>query len=165
MTEQKKGEDSEPIMPLRSELLYEMNIDVDGMQFIGEMHRGKRIVGEVTGGTFEGPRMKGKILPGGADWVVQRADGVRVLDVRFTLETDDGALIYVSYPGYLHGPKEILKEEFTTGNADPNDYYVRSTPVFETSAEKYDWLNRSVAVGVGRALAGNRIAYTVHEIL
>lgn len=151
--------------PLRSTLLYELTADLGEMQFVGDTPAGKRIIGPVTGGTFEGPRLRGKILPGGADWVMVRKDGVRELDVRFTLQTDDEALIFCEYPGYLHGPPAVMREAFTKGTADPNDYYIRGMMRYETGAEQYDWLNRIIAVGVGQLLPNARIGYSVFEIL
>jgi len=89
------------------------------------------------------------VLPGGADWQVIRPDGSAYLDARYTLETDDGALIYVNNKGYRHGPKDVIERMARGEDVDPALYYMRATPWFETSAEKYAWLNRTVCVATG----------------
>src|SRR5687767_6497243 len=89
------------------EFLFELTLQIDRPQRVGEMGRGNRQIVPVSGGTFEGPLLKGKVLPGGADWSVVRPDGVADLDVRITLETEDGALIYAHYPGYLTNLPQI----------------------------------------------------------
>jgi hypothetical protein len=106
------------------------------------------VSGEVTG-----KRLRGEILPGGADWQVVCADGTALLEARYTVRTDDGALVYVRNLGIRHGPREVL-ERMQRGEAvDPAEYYFRSTPRFEAGDERYAWLNRIVAVGSGVRLA------------
>jgi len=119
---------------------------------IGIVHSdslGRRRIINITGGTFRGERLSGKVLPGGADWQVIRADGVAELDARYTLETDDRALIYVRNFGYRHGPAEIIQKLAAGEPVDPSLYYMRTTPRFETGAERYQWLNRIVCVATG----------------
>ncbi len=106
----------------------------------------RRIIG-ITGGSFSGPRFSGRVLPGGADWQLVRADGVAYLDARYTLETADGALVYVRNRGYRHGPPEAMARLARGEEVDPALIYTRTTPWFETSDERYDWLNRTVFVG------------------
>ena len=76
---------------------------------LGDTPQGRRRIIGITGGRFSGERLSGRVLPGGADWQVIRADGVADLDARYTLETSDGALIYVRNRGYRHGPADVLK--------------------------------------------------------
>jgi hypothetical protein len=83
------------------EFLYEISAYLESPIAIGENPHGNRQIVPVTGGSFEGPRLKGKVLPGGGDWLLVRPDGVGELDVRATLQTDDGAFIYVTYRGYI----------------------------------------------------------------
>jgi hypothetical protein len=116
---------------------------------LGETPLGRRRVIPITGGTFRGERLSGRVLPGGADWQVIRADGVADLDARYTLETDDKALIYVHNPGYRHGPAEVIKRLAAGESVDPALYYMRTTPRFETGAERYQWLNRIICVATG----------------
>ena len=137
---------------LKSELLMELTAVLDDGQEIGETPHGNRRIVYLTGGEFEGPKLKGQVLPGGGDWLLMRPDGAGELDVRATLQTDDGHLIYSSYRGVFHG------------GADGKDFYFRVTPYYETASEKYGWLNRIVAVGVG-TFAPPRVTYNVYEIL
>ncbi len=133
---------------LKSELLFTMFATLEAPQQIGKTHEGTRSVFYATGGTIDGPKIKGTVLPGGGDWFRLREDGIGELDVRATFETDDGALIYTHYRGVTNGK---------TG-------YFRTTPRFETSSEKYQWLTQLVAVGVGKA-GGGGVSYTVYHIL
>lgn len=110
---------------------------------------GRRRVIPITGGSFRGDRLAGRVLPGGADWQLLRADGVAELDARYTLETADRALIYVRNFGYRHGPPDIVAKLAAGEPVDPSRYYMRTTPRFETSAEKYRWLNRVICVATG----------------
>jgi hypothetical protein len=118
-------------------------------QELGDTPLGRRRIIGITGGRFAGERLSGRILPGGADWQVIRADGVADLDARYTLETGDGALIYVRNRGYRHGPAEVLKKLIRGEDVDPSLYYMRTTPSFETGDARYAWLNRIVCVASG----------------
>lgn len=134
---------------INTEFLCRLEVILEPARELGETPLGRRRIIGITGGTFSGPRLAGKILPGGADWQVIRADGVAYLDARYTLETDDGALIYVNNKGYRHGPKEVLERMARGEEVDPALYYMRATPWFETSAPRYAWLNRSICVATG----------------
>jgi hypothetical protein len=134
---------------LRLESLLKADITLAPPQELGESPLGRRRIINITGGTFRGERLSGKVLPGGADWQVIRADGVADLDARYTLETSDGALIYVHNHGYRHGPAEVLKKLAAGEDVDPALYYMRTTPLFETGDARYAWLNRLICVGTG----------------
>ena len=90
--------------------LFQADITLAAPQELGASPLGRRRIINITGGTFRGERLSGKVLPGGADWQVIRSDGVADLDARYTLETADGALIYVHNHGYRHGPADVLKK-------------------------------------------------------
>ena len=121
---------------LQSEFLLDLSLEAQTPQNLGSAGGGRLIV-PVSGGTFAGPSLKGTIIPPGGDWIVQRPDGSRVLDVRILLQTDDGQKIYVSWRGIAYTPP---------GGA----FNARILPVFETASPKYAWLNNVVAVGVYR---------------
>jgi len=135
------------MLELRS--LLKLDITLAPAQELGESPLGRRRIINITGGTFRGGRLSGKVLPGGADWQVIRADGVADLDARYTLETSDGVLIFVRNKGYRHGPDEVLKKLAAGEAVDPSLYYMRTTPSFETGDERYAWLNRIVCVASG----------------
>ena len=119
-------------------------------QKLGRGPHGDRMVIPVTGGDFEGPRLHGKVLPGGGDWLLLRPDGVLELDLRITLETDDGALIYMTFTGLRHGPADAIAALEHGEEVDGSRYYFRTVPRFETSAPKYDFLNKLLAIGVSQ---------------
>ncbi len=149
---------------LKSRPLFEIDLVVAGPQLIGATPAGDRRIFLVTGGSFEGERMRGAVLGGGADWILVRPDGAFQLDVRMTLETDDGALIYMTYRGVRHGPPEVMERLGRGEQVDPSEYYFRIAPFFETGAEKYAWLNKICAIGLGdRRATGPR--YSLFEIL
>jgi len=129
--------------------LLRADITLAPAQELGDTPQGRRRIINITGGTFRGDRLSGKVLSGGADWQVIRTDGVADLDARYTLETDDGALIYVHNHGYRHGPAEVLKKLSLGEEVDPSLYYMRTTPLFETGDTRYAWLNRLICVGTG----------------
>lgn len=116
---------------------------------LGDTPHGRRRIIGITGGSFSGPKLSGIVLPGGADWQVIRPDGVAFLDARYTLQTADGALVYVKNRGYRHGPPQVVARLARGEEVDPALYYMRTTPWFETSAPQYAWLNRTVCVGTG----------------
>ena len=149
---------------LRTAHLFTLTLEVAGMQPIGATPAGDRRVGLVAGGTFAGPRLSGTVLPGGADWIIQRADGATTLDVRLVLQTDDGAAIGMTYRGLRHGPAAVM-ERMARGEAvDPSEYYFRTAVAFETAAAKYDWLNRIIAIGTGHRPPQGPV-YDVFEVL
>mgnify|MGYP002629670381 CR=1 FL=1 len=129
---------------LESEYLMELALDVSS-----QLDTGHTRIAPVTGGTFGGPRLRGTVHNGGADWITQVA-GHSSLDVRITLETDDGALIYMTYKGVI-------------ARGDSGTYW-RVTPVFNTASEKYDWLNHIVCVGKNKQIEG-KVAYDIFQIL
>lgn len=154
------------VAALGYELLYDIDFDLESALEVGPTPTGERRIVYITGGTFSGPRLKGRVLPGGGDWLIVRPDGGAMLDVRACLETDDGAIIYTYYSGRLVVPSELLplwRDRQAAANIDPTGYYFRIAPVYETAAKRYTWLNDIVAVGVGRRTATG-VAYCVFEI-
>jgi hypothetical protein len=149
---------------LRLRPLFLFELAVKPASVIGKTPGVDRRVGEITGGRFEGERLRGKILSGGSDWQAVRADGAWMLDVRCVMETDDGALIGMTYRGIRHGPKEVLDRIAKGEVVNPALYYMRATPYFETASEKYNFLNLMAAVAYGHRLATGPV-YSVFEIL
>src|SRR5450432_3935492 len=147
-----------------SRFLLTMEVAVVGPQRIGAVPHGTRVTAPIASGYFEGPRLRGKVLPGGGDWTLLRGDGVLELDLRLTLETHDGALIHMASFGLRHGPPEVIAALARGETVDPSTYYFRTAPRFETSHPKYTFLNRLVAVSTGDRRATGPI-YTIDEIL
>jgi hypothetical protein len=143
--------------------LFRAEITLAAAQELGETPRGRRRIVGITGGRFSGKRLCGRVLPGGADWQVIRPDGVADLDARYTLETSDGALIYVRNRGYRHGPPEIMRKLASGEAVDPSLYYMRTTPRFETGDARYAWLNRIICVATG-ARRREAVELEVYEV-
>jgi len=130
----------------------------------------RRRVSDIAGGRFDGPRLSGSVRPSGADWseggVAADGGGATLLDVRSLWETDDGALIHVSYAGRLVVPKAVVprfRDPATVEDVRSEEYYFRILPTFETGAERYAWLNELVAVGMGRRTADG-VTYRIHQV-
>jgi hypothetical protein len=136
---------------MRSRPLMTLRLSTAPVQKIGPGPRGLRLTFPITGGLFEGERLRGKVVPGGGDWVVQRPDGVLELDLRITLETDDGALIHMTFDG--------IRDDAAPGAA-----YFRTLPRFETANAKYSFLNRLLAVGRGE-IGPDGPVHVIEEIL
>jgi Protein of unknown function (DUF3237) len=149
---------------IRTAFLFAVTITVAPAQIVGATPIGERRNVPVTGGIFEGKRLRGIVMPGGSDWIVVRGDGVWQLDVRLPLQTDDGALINMTYKGFRHGPAAVLDRLNRGETVDPSEYYFRTAPFFETAAAKYAWLNGIVAVATGHRTASGP-TYQVHEVL
>ncbi|KAA3626039.1 MAG: DUF3237 domain-containing protein [Proteobacteria bacterium] len=144
-------------------LLYSSRVGIATPHQLGRSPYGERRIINISGGEFAGPRLSGRILPGGADWQVVRDDGVAEVDARYTLETGEGDLIYVSDWGLRYGPADVIQRLSRGEDVDPGSYYFRTTPRFETGSQRYDWLNRMVAVAVGERRR-NEVVITVYEV-
>jgi Protein of unknown function (DUF3237) len=145
--------------------LFTLTAEVPKITDLGATPNGSRRIATVAGGTFKGERLGGTIQPApGGDWLLVRPDGATILDVRLTLETDDRQLIYMTYRGVRHGPADVMARLAKGEPVDPASYYFRTTPLFETAAQKYDWLNRIVAVASGRREKSGPV-YEVYEVL
>jgi Protein of unknown function (DUF3237) len=131
------------------EFVCELAVSIGKAQMIGETSTGTRRIIPILGGTFKGPNMQGVILPGGADWQIVTKDGIAYLDARYTLQTDDSVLIYISNTGIRVASEEVLKKLSNGEQVDPDAYYFRTIPVFETTKGKYDWLMKSVFIAKG----------------
>jgi uncharacterized protein DUF3237 len=148
-----------------TQLLMTLRVNVAAPQNIGSVPSGTRRVVPLSGGAFEGPRLRGAVVPGGsADWLLLRADGVLEMDLRVTLRTDDGALIAMRSFGLRHGPPDVIAAIGRGEAVDPATYYFRTTPRFRTAHPAYIFLNRVVAVATGDRRAEGPI-YTIHEVL
>jgi hypothetical protein len=128
---------------------FEIDVEVGTPLDMGQTQAGHRRVVPIAGGLVSGPRLEGRVLPVGADWQILRPDGTADLDARYTIQSDDGALIYVANRGVRHGPPEVLARLNRGERVDPASYYFRSAASFETGASQHAWLTRAVVLGVG----------------
>jgi hypothetical protein len=151
-------------MALATDFLFRMEIAVAAPQVIGDMPLGDRRIGLITGGRFHGPGLNGLVLPGGADWLLTGNDGATRLDVRATLQADDGQVIGITYQGVRHAPPEVASR-MAAGEAVPvGSYYMRTAIRFETGPGPHEWLNRLLAVAVGHRFPDGPI-YDVYAVL
>ena len=121
---------------------------------IGETSHGTRMVIPVADGTFDGPGVSGSLLPMSGDWMLVRPDGVAEIDARATLQTQDGALVYIVNRGYITNVLDWLPRWSQGEEIAPDEYYYALNTAFETGAPQYDWLQRTVVVGTGVLLPG-----------
>ncbi|MGC4952062.1 DUF3237 domain-containing protein [Actinomadura citrea] len=151
---------------IRTAFLFDIVVDLDPPLDFGRGPVGRRVLFGSAGGTFEGPALRGEVLPGGGDWALFRPDGTMLLDVRLTLRTDDGALLHMTYGGRYTTPPGLraeMADPAARHRVDPSRYYFRTNPLFETGAEQYTWLNDVVCVGSGY-LVQDGIAYKVFQV-
>ena len=129
---------------------------------VGSMSDGNRVIFFVRGGTFDGPELRGRVVPdSGADWIRIRPDGTGMMDVRFCLETHDNALLYLYWQGRFWSAPEDAEYALDVEKADDPAgawrYYFRAAPQFETSDPRYAWLNNVIAVTKSRTGDGGPI--------
>jgi hypothetical protein len=144
-------------------LLYTSIIEVEDPLVVGRSPYGERRIININGGAFSGPRLSGRVLSGGADWQIIRSDGIVEVEARYTLQTHDGALIYVSNRGLRHGPKNVMERLASGEVVDPSEYYFRTSPIFETGSPDYEWLNGIIAIAAGERRTED-VIITVYEV-
>lgn len=146
------------------EPIFLVEADLAEITEVGTTPYGGRRVIEILGGTVAGPRLKGRLLTGGADWQIIRSDGVADVQARYVIETDDGARVLVTSNGLRHGPAEVLARIAAGETVDPSLYYFRTVMRFETADPKLDWLNRIIAIARG-ARQRLSVSLEVYEVL
>jgi hypothetical protein len=136
-------------VPATLTFAFELRAQVAAPVEIGTVPHGRRRIVEILGGTVRGPQLNAKVVPGGADWQLIQPDGFSELDTRYTLETDQGELVYVQNAGIRHAPPDVMQKLLAGETVDPKLVYFRTVPKFETAAPRLQWLARSVFVGIG----------------
>ena len=151
------------VTALPVEHLFDMHVNLQPAQPIATPV-GSRMTFITTGGVIEGPKLRGELLPGGGDWLLVGSDGIGRADIRATIRTNDGALIHYESRGIIKIPADGL-DRLAAGKVLPFDQtYVRTTPKFETSDERYAWLSEVVALGYN-VLSPNHIDYRIYRVL
>jgi Protein of unknown function (DUF3237) len=145
----------------RLEPIYRLKATLGEPVDLGETDHGRRRIVPLTGGTFAGPAINGKLLPGAsADWQTVLADGTALGDIRYTLRTDGGDVLYVQSRGVRHGSPEVLARLARGEDVDASEYTFRTSTQIETTAVGLDWLNKGVFVSVGGRQPGGVIYET-----
>mgnify|MGYP000137808694 CR=1 FL=1 len=142
--------------------LMTMHADLKDPVSVGNGPHGDRAIYDVTGGYFEGERLKGILLASGGDWITMDSEGVGHLDVRATFLTDDGAHIYAQYYGALVFNEKVAAAQETGIPAEFGDTHFVTQPRFETGDDRYLWLNSVMAIAEGRVM-GNAVEYRIFE--
>jgi hypothetical protein len=147
---------------ISTRFLFTIALDIQ-ISSLGDTPYGRRRIFHFNGGSFEGPKLSGRVLLGGG-WSLIRRDDVMEVDVRVSLETSDRHQIYMAWKGLRHGPKEVMDRLYRGETVDPTSYYFRTTPYFETSSEQYGWMNRICSIARG-SLSANARTLDVFEVL
>lgn len=143
--------------------VFNMELQVENPHLPGETPTGYKRIIRVSGGEFEGETIRGRVVPGGDDWITVRKDGSIIQDVRILLETDDNELILMTYRGIRTGSASVLARLDKNEEVDPEEYYFRTVPIFETSSEKYDWINKKVFIATGKRSKG-KVNYSIFAV-
>ncbi len=150
-----------PLPDPRLNLIYRMEATVGDPQDVGGISAGHRRIAPLTGGTFSGPELRGKLIPGAsADWQIILPDGTTLGDVRYTLETERGDVLYVQSQGVRHGSPLVLERLERGEDVDASEYTFRTSTKIETGTPSLDWLNKGVFVSVG----GRRPGGVIYEV-
>jgi len=149
---------------LSAQPIFTIRCELEGIMSLGQTPLGERRIINILGGPVTGPRLSGRVLPGGADWQIIRADGAADIQARYTIETDAGARILVSSDGLRHGPPEVMARLARGENIDPALYYFRTAMRFETADPAVDWMNRILAIAHGQREA-RAVKLDVYEVL
>lgn len=144
--------------------IFTIHADLADILHFGPTPYGERRVIHILGGRVAGPKLTGRILPGGADWQIVRTDGASDVQARYTIETDTGAHILVNSEGLRHGPPEVLARLLRGEAVEPAEYYFRTVMRFETGEKSLDWLNRILAIARG-AREAKAVRLDVFEVL
>jgi Protein of unknown function (DUF3237) len=148
----------------RLTLVYRLEATLGQTLDLGERPQGHRRIVPQTGGTFTGPQLRGKLLPGAsADWQTILPDGTALGDIRYTLQTDAGELLYVQSRGVRHGSAEVLARLGQGEDVDPSEYTFRTSTQIEAAARDLDWLNKGIFISVGGRQA-NGVIYDTYLV-
>ena len=143
--------------------IFTIEAELEAIVSLGRTPLGERRMIGIRGGTVRGPKLKGRVLPGGADWQVIRADGATDIQARYTIESDAGARVLVDSVGLRHGPPDVIEKLARGDKVDPSLYYFRTVMRFETGDPSTDWLNRIIAVSRGQRFA-RAVRLDVYEV-
>jgi hypothetical protein len=140
--------------------VYRLEATVGEPLDVGDIAQGRRRIIPLTGGTFTGPNLNGTLLPGvSADWQIVLPDGTALGDIRYTLQTDGGDLLYVQSRSVRHGSAEVLARLGRGDDVDASEYVFRTSTQIETASLDLDWLNKGIFISVG----GRQVGGVIYE--
>ena len=132
------------------EFVASARILVDVPRVVGATAGSERRVVSITGGTFEGPRLRAVVVPGGADWQIDDGEGVLAIEARYLIETDDGVSISIVNRGLRRAPPSVMARLAAREPVSSDEYYFRATPTFDAPAGAYGWMRESLFIATGR---------------
>lgn len=142
----------------------DLTVEVAAPRTLGLGRAGLRRVVPIVGGHVQGPRLNGKILNLGGDWLTVLGDGLVELSARYMIETDDGALVEIRDAGFRHGPPEVMARLAAGEDVAPSEYYMRGAARLESGDPRYAWVNGTVFIGHGARLAG-KVVISLYAVL
>lgn len=141
--------------------IFRLEVSLGEALDVGNVAQGRRRIVPLSGGTFAGPELNGTLVPGSsADWQIVLPDGTALGDIRYTLQTDHGDLLYVRSHGVRHGSAEVLARLARGEDVDASDYVFRTSTQIETAGHDLDWLNKGVFISV----AGRQSGGVIYEV-
>ncbi len=147
------------------EFIFEATVTLDPPREVGITRYGKRRIIPITGGSFEGPDIRGEVLPGGADWQTVREDGTADLVANYSLKTDDGVIIYIENKGVRTASPEVMARMMSGEAVSPAEYYMRTSATLEVAKDsKYAWLNQTIIISSGMK-KGNTVVLRFYKVL
>ncbi len=133
--------------------IFEARVDVDTMVYVGAGGQDKLLLYPITGGTVSGPRLNGRVMPGGADWATARSESVTELEARYLVQADDGTVIDIVNRGFHVASAAVMSRLDDGEQVAEEEYYYRTSAMFRTDGEAYRWLTHTVVIGMARAEA------------
>ena len=149
--------------PIKLDYLFTITLNAPKLDHVGDTPHGKRVIANVNGGHFEGPKLAGIVEAPAGDWLLIRSDNSVQLDVRLSLLTNDNTLIYMRYEGLRVGKQSVLDRLTAGEEVDPTEYYMRILCRFETCEGNYEWLNSLLAAGTGQRFP-EQVVYDIYKI-
>jgi hypothetical protein len=149
MPDNREFEISEAAALPQLQFVFELMVKIGPTVELGSTSFGARRMVPITGGTVTGSLVSGRVLPGGADWQFIHDDGLTLVHARYVIQTDDDVCIEVRNRGIRHGSSDLMERIAAGKVVAPDEYYFRTTPCFYPPRGRYDWLRRSIFVGVG----------------
>ncbi len=149
--------------PLGLDRIARAEVRLDPVVTLGPTPQGLRRIVPITGGRLDGDRLRGEILPGGADWQLVHDDGSITVDTRYTARTDDGAPVTLATHGVRHGERAVLDRLAAGERVDPREYYFRLGVRLEAGDDRYSWVNRTVFVAAAARLA-DAVVYDLYAL-
>lgn len=152
-----------PVTPAL-EFAFTIEAQIDAARAAGPAPHGERLHIPIIGGRVRGPRLTGRVLPGGSDWPLIEPDGISRIEARYTIEAEDGTLIYVVNKGLRVSSDQVRGRLRAGESVDPSEFYMRAAPVFDAPTGSHRWLSETMFV-CSLAPQGQTIVIDVYSVV